>query len=107
MPTRLAAGVAAVLAQSPAPSTVAMRELAKCRAIVAANVPKAASPQARWLSIPLETRLVLVTVATARPDVERTAAMPWHQFTDAERERLGAMARAMVRGLRDAADWLH
>lgn len=57
---------------------------------------------AAWARMPYDVRCLLITTSTHRENIENAAAMPWASFTTDEQVRMGAAARAMREGLREA-----
>lgn len=56
-----------------------------------------------WRGIPQRVRVALLMLAldATREDPRDVARRPWRSFTDAEREKLGSVARTFAEGLRD------
>ena len=56
-----------------------------------------------WRRMPLDVRCLLITTsAPDREDIMNAAAMSWEAFTEGEQTRMGAAARAIAAGLREA-----
>lgn len=56
-----------------------------------------------WSRMSLQTRRVLLMLATDRPDSNTEAMRAWSSFDDGEQVALGALARALRRDLEECA----
>lgn len=84
--------------------TIAQAAVRRARAAIEAHRPVKLSAQT-WRRMSSELRAVLVSLGTARRDVDACDGMQWEQFSEAERVAMGAMAREFRRQL-EGAGWL-
>lgn len=94
------------LAMEAAASGRPLRAVAaeRCRAIVAAS-SRVAQANERWRRMPIQARMVLISLCVEGDNIERDAGRPWQSFTGAEQARIGAAARDLRRAF-DCAEWL-